>query len=181
MSRIAKAPITIPSGVEVKIDQGQVSAKGPKGELSFSLNPDIELVQEDGVLSVQIAGNQEKVSKHTKSMSGTTRAMINNIITGVTSGFERHLTIIGVGYRAQAQGKKINLSLGFSHPVEYELPEGVTAETPTQTSIVLKAADKQLLGQVAAEIRAFRPPEPYKGKGVRYADEYVMRKQAKKK
>ena len=181
MSRIAKAPITVPSGVEVKIDQGQVSAKGPKGELSFSLNPEIELIQEDGVLNVQIAGNQEKVSKHTKSMSGTTRAMVSNIITGVSSGFEKHLTIIGVGYRAQAQGKKINLSLGFSHPVEYELPEGVTAETPTQTSIVLKAADKQLLGQVAAEIRAFRPPEPYKGKGVRYADEYVMRKQAKKK
>ncbi|MEM7196338.1 MAG: 50S ribosomal protein L6 [Pseudomonadota bacterium] len=181
MSRIAKAPIEIPSGVDIKIDDGIVSAKGPKGELSFSLSPEIRLSQEDGRLQVSIAGDQEKASKHIRSMSGTTRAMVNNLITGVTSGFEKHLTIIGVGYRAQAQGKKLNLSLGFSHPVEYELPEGVTAETPTQTSIVLRAADKQVLGQVAAEIRAFRPPEPYKGKGIRYADEYVMRKQAKKK
>lgn len=181
MSRIAKAPITVPAGVEVKIDAGLVSAKGPKGELSLTLSPEIELSQEDGHLQVSIAGNPERASKHIRSMSGTTRAMVNNLIAGVSTGFEKTLTIIGVGYRAQAQGNNLNLSLGFSHPVVYTLPEGVTAETPTQTSIVLRASDKQVLGQAAAEIRAFRPPEPYKGKGIRYADEYVLRKQAKKK
>jgi len=181
MSRIAKAPITIPSGVDVKINNGIVTAKGPKGEQSFGLSPGIELVENEGTLNVQITQTQEKVSKHIRSMSGTTRAMINNLITGVSTGFEKKLTVVGVGYRAQAQGKKLNLSLGFSHPIVYDLPEGVSVETPSQTEIVLSGADKQVIGQAAAEIRAFRPPEPYKGKGVRYVDEYVARKQAKKK
>ena len=181
MSRIAKAPITVPAGVDINIDTGTVTAKGPKGELSFSLSPGIEVVNNDGTLNVQLVDNGKKVTKHTLSMSGTTRAMINNLIIGVTDGFEKKLNVVGVGYRAQAQGKKLNLSLGFSHPVVYELPEGVSAETPTQTEIVLKGADKQVVGQAAAEIRSFRPPEPYKGKGVRYSDEYVARKQAKKK
>ena len=181
MSRIAKAPIEIPSGVDVKIENDTVTAKGPKGELSFVLTRGIEVVQEDGSLQVRISDSDEKTAKQHIPMSGTTRAMVSNLITGVHTGFERKLNIIGVGYRAQAQGNKLNLSLGFSHPVVYELPEGVTAETPTQTEIVLRGSDKQVVGQAAAEIRAFRPPEPYKGKGVRYADEYVMRKQAKKK
>ena len=181
MSRIARAPIAIPSGVEIKITPQDISVKGPKGALGFALIPEIELVQEDGMLSVRLVGDRDSASKHTRSMLGTTRAVINNLIGGVSKGFEKHLTIIGVGYRAQAQGDKLSLSLGFSHPVEYHLPAGVSAETPTQTSIVLRSANKQQLGQVAAEIRAYRPPEPYKGKGIRYADEYVMRKQAKKK
>ena len=181
MSRIAKAPVSVPSGVEVKIENGTVVAKGPNGQLSMDLTPGINISQEDGVLSVTMDSEEGRMSKHMHSMSGTTRARLNNLVVGVSSGFERKLTIIGVGYRAQAQGNKLNLSLGFSHPVVYELPQGVSAETPTQTEIVLKGADKQGVGQAAAEIRAFRPPEPYKGKGVRYADEYVMRKQAKKK
>ena len=181
MSRIAKAPITVPSGVDIKIDRDKVTAKGPKGELSFPLSPGIELVEEEGTLKVQVIETKEKVSKHTISMSGTTRAMIQNLVVGVSAGFEKKLSIKGVGYRAQAQGKNLNLSLGFSHPVVYQLPEGISAETPTQTEIVLSGADKQVVGQAAAEIRAFRPPEPYKGKGVRYADERVIMKQAKKK
>jgi large subunit ribosomal protein L6 len=181
MSRIAKTPITVPSGVEVTIDDGMVTAKGPRGELSFELSAGIELVDNDGTLNVQLAGDSGNITRHRVSMSGTTRAMVNNLIIGVTDGFEKKLNVVGVGYRAQAQGRKLNLSLGFSHPVVYQLPEGVTAETPTQTEIVLKGADKQVVGQAAAEIRAFRPPEPYKGKGVRYSDEHVARKQAKKK
>jgi large subunit ribosomal protein L6 len=181
MSRIAKTPITVPSGVEVTIDDGMVTAKGPRGELSFELSAGIELVDNDGTLNVQLAGDSGNITRHRVSMSGTTRAMINNLIIGVTDGFEKKLNVVGVGYRAQAQGRKLNLSLGFSHPVVYQLPEGVTVETPTQTEIVLKGADKQVVGQAAAEIRAFRPPEPYKGKGVRYSDEHVARKQAKKK
>ena len=181
MSRIAKAPIPVPSGVEVTINEGSVVAKGPKGELSFNHSTSIGVVQEDGSLVIQSNASTGRKDKNVVAMSGTARAMINNLIVGVSDGFERKLTIIGVGYRAQAQGSKLNLSLGFSHPVVYELPEGVTAETPSQTEIVLKAANKQKLGQVAAEIRAFRPPEPYKGKGIRYADEHVVRKQAKKK
>lgn len=181
MSRIAKAPVSVPSNVEVKIENSTVTAKGPKGEMSFELSPGVECLNNDGSLQVQLSGDAGSADKHTRSMSGTTRAMISNLITGVSEGFERKLTIIGVGYRAQAQGKKLNLNLGFSHPVEYELPEGVNAETPTQTEIILTGADKQVVGQAAAEIRAFRPPEPYKGKGVRYTDEYVVRKQAKKK
>ena len=181
MSRIAKAPISVPSGVEIKIDNGTVTAKGPNGELSLDLTPGIQINQEDGVLNVTVSEGQDPASKQTISMSGTTRALVSNIVTGVSSGFERKLNIVGVGYRAQAQGNKLNLSLGFSHPVVYELPEGVSAETPTQTEIILKGTDKQVVGQAAAEIRAYRPPEPYKGKGVRYSDEHVVRKQAKKK
>jgi large subunit ribosomal protein L6 len=167
--------------VEVKIEGGHFSAKGPKGELKVDLMEGVNLVQNDGVLQVSVDQVERRAAKKLSAMSGTTRALVNNVITGVTSGFERTLNIIGVGYRAQAQGNKLNLTLGFSHPVAYELPQGVTAETPNQTTIVLKSADKQVLGQTAAEIRAFRPPEPYKGKGIRYADEHVVRKQAKKK
>ncbi len=181
MSRIAKAPIPVPPGVEVKIEDGRFSAKGPKGELAMALVDGIRLVRDDDVLTVSVADADRRASKKLVAMSGTTRALVNNIMTGVTSGFERVLSIMGVGYRAQAQGQKLNLTLGFSHPVSYDLPEGVTAETPNQTTIVLRSSDKQLLGQTAAEIRAFRSPEPYKGKGIRYKDEHVVRKQAKKK
>ncbi|GJL82783.1 MAG: 50S ribosomal protein L6 [marine bacterium B5-7] len=177
MSRVAKNPINIPSGVEFRQDAGVLKVKGPKGELSISANPLVELTMEDNVISVA-AINQEKKSR---AMSGTMRALVNNMVSGVTQGFEKKLSIVGVGYRAQAQGTKLNLSLGFSHPIVYELPEGITVETPSQTEIVIKGVDKQRVGQVAAEIRAYRPPEPYKGKGVRYSDEYVVRKQAKKK
>ena len=180
MSRIAKAPITVPAGVDVKIVGRSVRAKGPQGERSLELVPGIELVAKADQLTVHI---QKEVPHSTQivAMSGTTRAMVNNLVIGVSQGFERKLVINGVGYRAQAQGGKLNLSLGYSHPVVYELPDGVTAQTPTQTEIVLKGPDKQVLGQAAAEIRHYRPPEPYKGKGIRYADEQVMRKQAKKK
>jgi large subunit ribosomal protein L6 len=181
MSRIAKAPVPVPSGVEVKIDGSRLTAKGPKGELGMSIIDGVLVENQDGNLTFSVKEADRKSANRLAAMSGTTRALVNNIITGVSTGFEKTLTIIGVGYRAQAQGKKLNLTLGFSHPVVYELPEGVSAETPTQTSIVLRAADKQVLGQAAAEIRQFRPPEPYKGKGIRYADEYVLRKQAKKK
>ena len=181
MSRVANAPIPVPAGVEVKIEGGRFSAKGPKGELGVALAEGVNLVQDDGVLQVSVDSAERRAAKKLSAMSGTTRALVNNVTTGVSTGFERTLNIIGVGYRAQAQGSKLNLTLGFSHPVVYELPDGVSAETPNQTTIVLKAADKQKLGQTAAEIRAYRPPEPYKGKGIRYADEYVLRKQAKKK
>ena len=181
MSRIAKAPIAVPSGVEIKINGGQFSAKGPKGELGVSIIDGISVQQNDGELNVVVTAEDRKIAKQLVAVSGTTRALVNNVITGVTTGFEKTLNIIGVGYRAQAQGANLNLTLGFSHPVVYELPDGVTAETPSQTVIVLRSMDKQVLGQAAAEIRAFRPPEPYKGKGIRYSDEYVLRKQAKKK
>lgn len=177
MSRIAKNPVTIPSGVEVKLSASEISVKGSKTTLAMPVNGDVEIKQEDNVLTFE----PKDSSKKSNAMAGTTRALVNNMVVGVSEGFEKKLQLIGVGYRAQAQGKKLNLTLGFSHPVEFQLPEGVTAETPSQTEIVLKAADKQLLGQVAAKIRAYRPPEPYKGKGVRYADEHVRRKEAKKK
>jgi large subunit ribosomal protein L6 len=177
MSRVAKNPITVPAGVEVSIDGSSVRAKGPQGELSMEINPLVGVDFEDNAVSFKPVKDEQK----SWAMAGTMRALVNNMVTGVSTGFERRLNIVGVGYRAQAQGRKLNLSLGFSHPVVYDLPEGVTAETPTQTEIVVKGADKQSVGQAAAEIRAFRPPEPYKGKGVRYSDEYVARKQAKKK
>lgn len=176
MSRIASNPVEIPKGVDVVLKGNEVSVKGGQGQLSMACHGSVEVVQNDNVLSF----SARKGAKN-QAMAGTTRALVNNMIIGVSAGFEKNLQLIGVGYRAQVQGKKINLTLGFSHPVVYELPEGVNCETPSQTEIVLKSADKQLLGQVAAEIRAFRPPEPYKGKGVRYADEYVRRKEAKKK
>lgn len=175
MSRIGKAPIAIPAGVDVNSREGVVTVKGPKGELSLKLVSGIELKQEEGQLSVDIDGNE-----NLGAMSGTTRALINNMVIGVVDGFEKKLSIIGVGYRAKVQGNTLNLQLGFSHDVNYELPEGVTAEAPTQTEIIIRGADKQRVGQAAANIRAFRPPEPYKGKGIRYTDEYVVRKQAKK-
>lgn len=177
MSRVAKAPISIPKGVEVTITDGSISVKGSKGSLTQILNPLVEIKQEDGQLIFGPSGQE----RNGWAMAGTFRALVNNMVTGVTEGFSRKLLLNGVGYRAKADGKTLNLTLGFSHPVNYKLPEGVTVTTPTQTEVLLTCADKQKLGQAAAEIRAFRPPEPYKGKGVRYADEYVRRKEAKKK
>lgn len=177
MSRIAKAPIELPSGVDVNIAGQDVTVKGKNGTLSISLNDAVAVNKAENVLTFE----PREGASDGWAQAGTARAIVNNMVTGVASGFEKKLTLIGVGYRAQVQGSAINLTLGFSHPVVYNLPQGVTAETPSQTEIVLKSADKQLLGQVAAEIRAYRPPEPYKGKGVRYSDEYVRRKEAKKK
>ncbi|ASK35128.1 50S ribosomal protein L6 [Alloalcanivorax mobilis] len=177
MSRVAKNPVSLPSGVELKIDGRKVSVKGSKGNLEHEVHELVEVSVDAGVASVKPVEESQKAW----ALAGTTRALVNNMVTGVSSGYERKLVLNGVGYRAQAQGKTLNLTLGFSHPVAYQLPEGVTAETPTQTEIVIKGIDKQLVGQVAANVRAFRPPEPYKGKGVRYADEQVRRKEAKKK
>ncbi|RUO76560.1 50S ribosomal protein L6 [Idiomarina tyrosinivorans] len=177
MSRVAKAPIEIPAGVEVALSGQEITIKGAQGSLSRVVNDAVEIVQEDNVLRTNA---REGVANAT-AQAGTARALLQNMVVGVSKGFERKLQLVGVGYRAQAQGKKLNLTLGFSHPVEFEIPEGITVETPTQTEVVVKGADKQLVGQVAANIRAFRKPEPYKGKGVRYADEQVRRKEAKKK
>ena len=174
MSRIAKAPITIPSGVDVSIDGQNVKVKGPKGTMEMDIHPHISLMMEDGTLQVQMPGKDDI------PMAGTMRALLNNLVIGVTDGFEKKLKLVGVGYRAAVQGNKLNLTLGFSHPVEHAIPEGIKIETPSQTEINISGSDKQKVGQVAAEIRAYRPPEPYKGKGVRYADEYVARKEAKK-
>ena len=177
MSRVAKSPVKLPSGVEIKIDGQQLTAKGAKGAQSIAIHPLVEVRNEDGALRVM----PRKESQQGWALAGTTRALLSNLVTGVSSGFERKLDLVGVGYKAQAAGKVLNLTLGFSHPVAYQLPEGVTAETPTQTEIVLRGIDKQVIGQVAANVRAFRPPEPYKGKGVRYSGEQVRRKEAKKK
>lgn len=177
MSRVANNPIQLPSGVELKLDGQAVAIKGSKGELKFGVHDSVSVSQEDGVIKLA-ARNGDRESR---AMAGTMRAVVQNMVTGVSSGFERRLELQGVGYRAQAQGKKLTLQLGFSHPVEYQLPEGIEAETPSQTEIVIRGIDKQVVGQVCAEIRAFRPPEPYKGKGVRYQGEYVRRKEAKKK
>jgi len=176
MSRVAKSPVAIPSGVDVKLSGQEVTVKGSVGTLTLNVHQAVEIKQEDNVLTFA-----PREGEKNWAMAGTTRALLNNMVVGVSKGFERKLVLNGVGYRAKASGKTLNLSLGFSHPVDYVLPEGVTAETPSQTEVVLKGADKQQVGQVASEIRAFRPPEPYKGKGVRYADEYVRRKEAKKK
>ncbi len=178
MSRIAKQTITIPSGVDINIAGQTVSVKGSKGQLQQVVSELVDVAQND---AKELVVSVRADTKESWAMAGTTRALVNNLVTGVSVGFEKKLQLIGVGYRAQAQGKVLNLTLGFSHPVNYELPEGVTAETPSQTEIVVKGIDKQKVGQVAAEIRAYRPPEPYKGKGVRYADEHVVRKEAKKK
>lgn len=177
MSRVAKSPISLPSGVSVKHDGSMLTVKGPKGELGLSLNPLVALNEQDGTLTVKPL-NEDKQSW---AMAGTMRALVNNMVTGVSQGFERKLQLVGVGYRAQAGGKSLNLNLGFSHPIDYPVPEGISIATPSATEIVVSGSDKQRVGQVAAEIRSFRPPEPYKGKGVRYADEHVMRKEAKKK
>lgn len=177
MSRVAKNPIAVPKGVEVSVSSDAVNVKGPKGQLSFAVHPLVKVRKDDGKLHFEAAAT----STFARAMSGTMRALVNNMVTGVSRGFEKKLTIVGVGYRVAMQGKNLNLSAGFSHPVVYNLPTGITIETPSQTEIVIKGADKQQVGQVAAEIRAFRPPEPYKGKGIRYADEHVVRKEAKKK
>ncbi|MBK8019508.1 MAG: 50S ribosomal protein L6 [Betaproteobacteria bacterium] len=177
MSRIAKYPVPVPAGVDVKIDAQAISVKGPLGTITQALTGDVVIKNEEGKLTFVAASE----SQHAKAMSGTLRALVANIVTGVTKGFERKLQLVGVGYRAQAQGDALNLSLGFSHPVVHKLPVGVKAETPTQTEIIIKGTDKQQVGQVAAEIRAYRPPEPYKGKGVRYANEVVVIKETKKK
>ncbi len=174
MSRIAKQPVVVPKGTEVTIQGQHVTVKGPKGTEEFHLHPSVTVEQEDGQLQVRPVTDQDR------AMAGTMRSILNSMVIGATQGFEKKLTLVGVGYRAQAQGRKLNLSLGFSHPVEYEAPEGITVETPSQTEIVVKGTNKQRVGQVAAEIRAFRPPEPYKGKGVRYADEEISLKETKK-
>lgn len=176
MSRIASNPVTIPSGVDVNIVGSLITIKGSKGELSHDIHSLVKVEQENNELKTTVNDN----SKLANALSGTTRALIQNIVTGVSEGFERKLTIVGVGYRAAVAGKVLNLTLGFSHPVEFQIPEGITIETPSQTEIVIKGSDKQQVGQVAANIRAYRPPEPYKGKGVRYADERIIRKEAKK-
>ena len=177
MSRVASNPVMIPNGVQVSMSGKDLLVKGSKGKLEMTINDKVEVIQEDNQLKFAAIGS----GKSDVAMSGTTRALVNNMIVGVSEGFEKKLLLNGVGYRAKAAGKSLNLTLGFSHPVDYLLPEGITAETPSQTEILVKGIDKQTVGQVAAEIRAFRPPEPYKGKGVRYENEYVRRKEAKKK
>ncbi len=177
MSRIAKAPVDIRTGVEITIAGQEVTVKGSKGTLTRLFNNAVEVVQEENQLK---ALPREGFANHW-AQAGTARALLDQMVVGVTDGFEKKLQLNGVGYRAQAQGSKLNLTLGFSHPVVYMMPEGITVETPTQTEIIVKGTDKQVVGQVAANIRAYRPPEPYKGKGVRYADETVRRKEAKKK
>ncbi|HEU0220290.1 MAG TPA: 50S ribosomal protein L6 [Gallionella sp.] len=177
MSRVAKNPVVVPSGVEVALAAGEISVKGPMGTLKQALSGDVSVVREGDSLLCK-AQNE---SMQANAMSGTIRALLANMVQGVSKGFERKLNLVGVGYRAQAAGDTLNLTLGFSHPVTYKMPSGIKVETPTQTEIVLKGADKQRVGQVAAEIRAFREPEPYKGKGVRYSDEVVILKETKKK
>ncbi|MDG2175136.1 MAG: 50S ribosomal protein L6 [Gammaproteobacteria bacterium] len=177
MSRIANSPVDLPSGVEVNIANGMVSVKGSIGSLELQLHELVNIVNEDNQLKL----SAKKESKEAVAMTGTFRSLVNNMVEGVSNGFEKKLELIGVGYRAKAQGNTLNITVGYSHPIDYTLPEGITADTPSQTEIVIKGADKQLVGQVAAEIRSFRPPEPYKGKGIRYADERVFRKEAKKK
>ncbi|AUX62382.1 50S ribosomal protein L6 [Simonsiella muelleri] len=177
MSRVAKNPVTVPAGVEVSFGTDALTVKGKNGALSLPLTGAVKVELNDGQLTFVAADN----SKHANAMSGTVRALVANMVKGVSEGFEKKLQLIGVGYRAQAQGKTLNLSLGFSHPVVYEMPEGVSVATPSQTEIVLTGADKQAVGQAAAEIRGYRPPEPYKGKGVRYVGEQVIMKEAKKK
>ena len=177
MSRVAKAPVAVPAGVDVSVADNVLTIKGSKGTLTQVINEKVELTQADNEITFAPANNDDA----NWAMAGTFRALINNMVVGVTEGFEKKLKLVGVGYRVNAQGNKLDLSLGFSHQVVYNVPSDMTVETPSNTEIVLKGADKQQLGQVAAEIRAFRPPEPYKGKGVRYADERIIRKEAKKK
>ncbi len=177
MSRIADFPLTVPKGVEVTLSPTAVAIKGPLGSLTQSLEGSVTIQREGDRLVFQAADDSDIAD----AMSGTVRALVANMVLGVTKGFEKKLTLVGVGYRAQAQGDKLNLALGFSHPIVHTLPKGIKAETPSQTEIVIKGLDKQLVGQVAAEIRGYRPPEPYKGKGVRYVDERVVLKETKKK
>jgi large subunit ribosomal protein L6 len=175
MSRVANNPVNLPKGVEVNINGSNVSVKGGKGTMEMTLTDGIGIDVNEGVAQITYDFDTNR------AMAGTTRALLNNLVVGVSDGWEKKLVLNGVGYRAKASGKTVNLNLGLSHPVDYELPEGLSAETPTQTEIVIRGTDKQAVGQAAAEIRSFRPPEPYKGKGIRYADEYVRRKEAKKK
>ena len=174
MSRVAKNPISIPAGVEFNISGSALKVKGPKGNLEMNLHPSVSLEENDGQYLVKPDSDKNM------AMAGTFRALVNNMVVGVSDGFQKNLKLVGVGYRAQLQGNKLNLALGFSHPIEYIAPEGIKIETPSQTEIIVSGCDKQKVGQVAAEIRSYRPPEPYKGKGVRYADERVVRKEAKK-
>jgi large subunit ribosomal protein L6 len=177
MSRIGNFPVVLPEKVEVTISAGEILVKGPLGSLSQKLSPDVKIEKVENRLQVKAAGN----SRQANAMSGTTRALVANMVNGVTKGFEKRLQLVGVGYRAQSQGDKLNLALGFSHPVTHSMPKGIKVETPTQTEIVIKGMDRQLVGQVAAEVRAYRSPEPYKGKGVRYTTEQVVIKETKKK
>jgi large subunit ribosomal protein L6 len=177
MSRIAKKPIEVPKGVDLSVNGREVSAKGPKGFLTVTLHDAVELKQEDNVLTFSPRDSRQS----SLAVTGTMRSVVNNIIEGVVNGFEKKMQLVGVGYRAQAQGRQLSLSLGLSHPVNYQVPEGIEIETPAATEIVVRGCDKQRVGQVCAEIRAFRPPEPYKGKGVKYVDEVIVRKEAKKK
>ena len=175
MSRVANNPVALPSGVEIKVDGRDLTVKGSKGALALSLGDGVQVNQDDNVLTIAYDSDAHR------AMAGTTRALVNNMVIGVSAGWEKKLVLNGVGYRAKASGSSVNLTVGLSHPVDYKLPEGVSAESPSQTEIVVKGIDKQAVGQAAAEIRSFRPPEPYKGKGIRYADEHVRRKEAKKK
>ena len=177
MSRIANAPVTLPQGVEVSVNGQTVGVKGPKGSLQHEVHRDVEVVFEDSLVKFKARSG----SKPAVAQAGTARALVNNLVTGVHAGFEKRLTLIGVGYRAQSKGKSLSLALGFSHPVNFPVPDDIEIETPSQTEIIVRGIDKQRVGQVSAIIRAYRPPEPYKGKGVRYSDEYVVRKEAKKK
>ena len=175
MSRIANTPVSLPAGVEVKLEGRNLAVKGSKGSLQMTVHSDVEVRQEKDRLTFAVSDTTAV------AVAGTTRALVNNMVLGVSAGWEKKLLLNGVGYRCTVRGKTLNLTLGFSHPVEYQLPDGISVETPNQTEIVVRGIDKQAVGQAAAEIRAFRPPEPYKGKGVRYADERVRRKDAKKK
>jgi len=177
MSRIAKAPVIIPKGVDIKLEGNNMTVKGSNGQLSYDFNPAVTIDITDNVVSMQ----WDKDDKKATAQAGTARAIVSNMVMGVSAGFEKKLTLVGVGYRAQAKGNILSLALGFSHPVDFEVPAGILVETPSQTEIVVKGSDKQQVGEVAAKIRAYRPPEPYKGKGVRYAEEHVVRKEAKKK
>ena len=177
MSRVANSPVVLPKGVEANISASQISVKGSKGNLNLDVHSGVAITKDGDKLTFAARNN----SREAGALAGTFRALVNNMVVGVTKGFQKKLELQGVGYRAKAQGKTLNLTLGFSHPIDYKLPDGVTAETPSQTEIIITGADKQKVGQVAAEIRDFRPPEPYKGKGVRYVDEQVYRKEAKKK
>ena len=177
MSRIANAPVTLPSGVEATLSDTSIALKGSKGSLNLVLHHLVEVQRNGEILKVSAKDN----SREAGAMAGTFRSLIFNMVVGVNEGFQKKLELQGVGYRAKASGKSVNLTVGYSHPIDYKLPEGITAETPSQTEIVINGVDKQLVGQVAAELREFRPPEPYKGKGIRYSDERVYRKEAKKK
>lgn len=178
MSRIAKMPVELPSGVEAKLDGQSINIKGAKGAMDISIHPSVAVAEEGSTLVFSLTN---AANNSAWAMAGTMRSLVSNIVTGVSEGFEKKLELVGVGYRAKANGNVLNLTLGFSHPVNHQLPDGITVETPSQTEIIVRGTDKQKVGQVAAEIRAYRPPEPYKGKGVKYADERIIRKEAKKK